>query len=423
LRRRLRGDESRAVNEAGGSEFVADAAQRAVFAPAHGRALEVSTPARAAAERHLWIDRVRGVTAMYVVLHHAVLNIDGAAAQGVLARLLGVVFGAGHYAVDVFIVLSGFCLMLPLLRKERFGDVGTFALRRSVRIVLPYYGAMALSLLLIATVVGGPTSTHWAVSVPVTRWDVVSHLLLIQQWSKATRATINHAFWSIGVEYQIYFLFPAIFGLARRFGLRAITALATLAGYVGWYATLKLGGPDPSPWGASFYYVGLFCMGALAAQEGSRHQEREGAPSLADRAVPLLLIAGVAVCVALHVRELLPLQERSAFVGATTALYCYFRATRARRIGVESSSSPFARALGVVGAMGFSLYLIHAPILEVCWRYVVAPLHLTGAGPQMLAMLLVGGAASLAVAAAFHRLVEQPCHELSRKVTLAQRAR
>src|SRR5436853_35532 len=68
----------------------------------------------------------------------------------------------GHFGVVVFIVLSGFCLMLPVVRGDGTlrGGIAAFFKRRTLRIVPPYYVAIGLSLLLIVTLIGNQTGTH-----------------------------------------------------------------------------------------------------------------------------------------------------------------------------------------------------------------------------------------------------------------------
>lgn len=65
------------------------------------------------------LDGIRGVAALYVVLHHAYYSVVGESGGMTLpaaTRWATVWLTPGHYAVVVFIVLSGYCLMLPLVR-------------------------------------------------------------------------------------------------------------------------------------------------------------------------------------------------------------------------------------------------------------------------------------------------------------------
>jgi len=305
--------------------------------------------------------------------------------------------------------------MLPIVGATRFPDIWTFLLRRTLRIIAPYYGAMALSLLLIGFWIGRPAETHWDASLPVTPWGVVSHLLLVHQWWHATAQQINYAFWSIGVEYQIYFLFPVFFWAGTRWGFRAATAGAVALGYALWWGTRRIGWPDPSPWGASIYYVGLFCLGALAAKEVGLRRAIPHVATAAERLAPWVVGAGVVFAFAAELFDRVEIQKRSLIIGLATAAYLY---RRGRRDGSPSRAAPvsgrLAAVMGWLGKIGFSLYLLHPPVIELTWRYVVSRLGVASALAQVGLMIVLGGAASIAAAAVFYRVVEAPCHAASR---------
>jgi peptidoglycan/LPS O-acetylase OafA/YrhL len=149
-----------------------------------------NTPSTAATSRlHLPVlDGVRGLAALYVALFHALGYtgyIDTLRTQtlSIPMALLAAVLDYGTYAVPVFIVLSGFCLMLPLAQRETLhipGGIGSFLSRRAWRILPAYYAALLLNLALIALVPVLQTqqNTSWDNKVPVTIGAIVSHLLL-----------------------------------------------------------------------------------------------------------------------------------------------------------------------------------------------------------------------------------------------------
>ena len=126
----------------------------------------------------------------------------------------------GHYAVEFFIVVSGFCLVLPTLKNEcrMTGTVWTFIKRRAWRILPPYYGALALSIALDLSVISAKTGTHWDVALPLNGHNILTHVLLLQNFFVSDIGKINHVFWSISLEWQIYFFFPAILLLWRLIG-------------------------------------------------------------------------------------------------------------------------------------------------------------------------------------------------------------
>src|SRR3954471_12542899 len=92
-----------------------------------------------ASEHLAFLDGVRGFACFYVMFHHGVLDLPASGSS--IYAALSAFFSEGHYAVDVFIVLSGYCLMLPLLRLKGGLPFLPFMLRRAIRILPTYYAA------------------------------------------------------------------------------------------------------------------------------------------------------------------------------------------------------------------------------------------------------------------------------------------
>src|SRR5689334_14248080 len=87
--------------------------------------------------RLAFLDGIRGLAALYVVFHHAYLFTRSDRSSAITQEL----WGQGRVAVDIFIVLSGFCLMLPVVQSSVKCVPGGFLkyfLRRAARI-LPAY--------------------------------------------------------------------------------------------------------------------------------------------------------------------------------------------------------------------------------------------------------------------------------------------
>src|SRR4051812_4921136 len=85
--------------------------------------------------RLAFLDGVRGLAALYVCMHHAYCEVfvHGTGLplpEWVLGH--GRVWLFGHEAVDLFIVLSGFCLMLPSVSTGQLrGGLPSYAYRRA----------------------------------------------------------------------------------------------------------------------------------------------------------------------------------------------------------------------------------------------------------------------------------------------------
>ncbi|HZH97440.1 MAG TPA: acyltransferase, partial [Fimbriimonadaceae bacterium] len=160
-----------------------------------------------------YIDGMRACAALYVALGHCYMTIWPIVFQVVDGGLSGsftIWSMYGHFAVTVFIVISGFCLMLPVTRTaDRIqGGAIEFFIRRAIRILIPYYASMLFALILIWTVIGEKTGTIWDIAVPVTQETFVKCLLLVQNILGVSQ--VNPVYWSIAVEWQIYFFFPLL---------------------------------------------------------------------------------------------------------------------------------------------------------------------------------------------------------------------
>ena len=338
----------------------------------------------------LYLDSLRGVAALLVVLHHACMQVNFVGVPlSALHRSVLFWFQNGHYPVDFFIVLSGFCLMIPATRNGYSLPKGKldFFKRRARRILPPYYLAMAFSLVLIWTLIGRRTGSHWDVSIPVSRADILLHLALVQDVFVATSYKINHVFWSIAVEWRIYFLFPLLLWLWRRRGPgQAVLAVSVLAlGLVmllqylhGYYPQL-----NNSTTGIVPHYILLFALGMLGADImlGQRTplagwQLRHWAGVLAG--LTLLLLAAT-ILKRLELAEL-PWQLADVLVGmwaVSLLLLCHRLQDSPHRWAQQLTAAINWRPLVLVGTFGYSLYLVHAPLLQLLWQYVLVPLHLS----------------------------------------------
>jgi peptidoglycan/LPS O-acetylase OafA/YrhL len=366
----------------------------------------VSTPSLS--RSHLdFLDGLRALAALFVVFNHLWLTVWNSHTVFQPDRTLPLMTGwlqYGHFAVGVFIVLSGFCLMLPVVRGDGTlpGGAKHFFKKRARRILPPYYGALGLSLALIAWGEGTKTNTVWDVSLPVTLRGVVTHVLLVHDVFKSDMFQISYPLWSIAVEWQIYFLFPALIAVWARIGGLAATGGALLAGGLGIIAVRHM------PWcGIPFSYFGLFGLGMLAAAisfANAAHWQmyRERVPWRAVTLAPLLLL--ILLCRGHGVQVFDHAGSADGLVGLS-AMGLLIMASRpcANRLRRVLSWRP----LVFVGAFSYSLYLIHAPLIQVLWRCVLHPCHFTE--DTTFALLVICGVPLLVGAAyLFFLLFERP---------------
>jgi len=322
-----------------------------------------------------YLDGLRAVAALYVVLFHAGLGFLDAARPVVgVARQLQRALSFGHDAVAVFIVLSGYCLMLPVARTEgvQVRGIPDYFARRAWRILPPYFAALLGSLLLLALapVLETPTKTIWADTFPAfERGPIVSHLLLIHNLFPAWTHTINGPLWSVATEWQIYFFFPfMLLPIWRRFGAGA-TVLAAFA--LGGALTFVV--PEAAGSAAS-WYLGLFGLGMCAAgiDFASRSTERWLRERIAWRFVSLGTLAAVACGVTVLIKywfRFMPYSD--ALVGAATASALLYLTPHALRPAEQRRPLALrileSGPLVTVGRFSYSLYLTHLPIVALCY--------------------------------------------------------
>ena len=173
------------------------------------------------------LDSLRGVAALTVVFYHFSQICSPRIVHLLLHTPLRLLV-AGHQAVILFFLLSGFVLTLPFQKTNRF-DYSPFLVKRVCRIYLPYLGALALAIFCdLYLSRGGKYENYWlnlTWGKPVTSRLIVQHILFLGNYDWAQ---FNTAFWSLVYEMRISLVFPFIALAVLRF--RAIwLVLAAIA--------------------------------------------------------------------------------------------------------------------------------------------------------------------------------------------------
>jgi peptidoglycan/LPS O-acetylase OafA/YrhL len=336
-----------------------------------------------------YLDSLRALAALAVVVLHAFQQYGlgladwgvpepwtdpgaGGVAAGIVIAYERLVRWA-FFAVQVFIIISGFSLMITVARSpdgRLGGGMVDFFKRRARRILPPYYAALALSLLVVAAVPGmnAPAGVYWDVALPALDPRViVTHLLLLHNWDLSTHFKVNPPMWSIAVEWQIYFLFPLLVLLWRAWGAGVTLLLALLWGVV----PLVL----PVPWFpvSHAWFLGLFTLGMLGASVGLSRRPaiarwRDRTPWMALAAAAGAAFVGFASLTGRLGVALETQWVRDYLLGL--AVTCVL--IRCTRLSVDPPARPplYLRLLLLpplvgVGRFSYSLYLIHAPTLAL----------------------------------------------------------
>ena len=168
-------------------------------------AIEESPSTRHAGRGHIKaLDGIRGLAILLVLFHHAFLS--NFAAGGRLTQAVGELFHLGRMGVDLFFVLSGFLITGILLDTRADPSFfKKFYSRRVLRIFPLYYGVLLVLLALTPLL-----HFNWQgmrllflFDLQNLRPDVISNFLL-------TPSLGLFHFWSLAIEEQFYFVWPAV---------------------------------------------------------------------------------------------------------------------------------------------------------------------------------------------------------------------
>jgi peptidoglycan/LPS O-acetylase OafA/YrhL len=352
-----------------------------------------------------YLDGVRALAALWVVVSHIWITQFGLTVHsGLIGKLTNWTLYS-HLAVDVFIVLSGFCLILPRLAKaEQQFDAVNFYYRRARRILPPYYCALALGIL-VSVFSRHALTGGWSLNIA----NVAANLFLIQD-ALISRDTFNGPLWSVAVEWRIYFLFPLIVGLLFRFGRWSVLVFTGLVGYLitaaimRWEPTMLLS----CPW-----YLLLFGFGLCAGEAAY------GPKALEDTRLPVLIAAASLLSLALCL-GLFPLTQgdlstfglhmpiTDLFAGVLTAA-CLTMLGRSREHNTVVRWLSW-KPLAGLGVMSYSLYLVHMPILiALNTLFLRYPIGMLSSPLFRVALLLMPGIpVILGLAYCFFLVVERP---------------
>ena len=310
-------------------------------------------------QRLAGLDGVRGLAALFVVVNHVFLRaFPGYPVDR--APFWAAWFIYGRFAVVVFIVLSGFSLALsPARHGWRLDGVSRFAHRRARRILPAYWAALAFSLAMAWLFVPPPGE-----GAPDAK-SVVVNGLLVQNLVGAPSP--NRSFWSMGVEAQLYVVFPLMVLTVRRWGAVVMVAGVTLVvGTVGilgpHIAGLNAFELQSPPDLAALFAIGVASAGIVGASR-SRRSWPWGALALAAVAPVVVIVEWQGSVWTLDHLFWVDLALGPAVACLLAGLATGHAAPLLRVLD--------ARPIRSLGAWSYSLYLTHGPIVVVVYEKIV----------------------------------------------------
>lgn len=311
-----------------------------------------------------------------------------------------------------FLVLTGYLITGSLLRERdrsearggawKWEALKTYQVRRGLRILAPYYAALALAWLVWAP------DVHAALPWYVFHLSNI-HMAYLEAWPSGT----NH-FWSLAMQQQFYLIWPfVIWFLPKKwlpFGLVlfAVVGPATRLMYDffhHWFAR-----PEVVTW-AAFDYFGIGGLLALAVHRGM---------PLESRNLRLLSVAGLMGYLAIYGTHemggptfgLRPVQQTFLAIAL-----CGFIA--AGSVGMSGDVGKFLENPRIlrIGQVSYGIYLFHniAPLVsgKIFWFLWDAPFQNTAGD---LLRIFIYAAVTWALTLASWRWIEQPLQGVREKI-------
>lgn len=204
----------------------------------------------------VWMDMVRGVAIIAVVIHHWLLfmhNPGSTSFSDVLAEYIHDVAGP---SVHIFFILSGCGLTLSYFGKG-FSSWGRWGRRRFGRIVLPYWIIIFLTYI-FANVV------HYM--LPMLNTSKYSWTTLLTYFSFTRNFYsqgwgLNPTIWFMPVIIGLYFIFPVLANILKKYGIAALFLFSTLVTYVSITGSLFIGYPLDHQRAVFLFFVIEFSLG------------------------------------------------------------------------------------------------------------------------------------------------------------------
>ncbi len=353
------------------------------------------SPSSVTVTRYVTLDHWRGLAALAVVAFHAFFpwyDQNTPAGFGWLAAIAE----QGYRGVHLFFVISGYCIAHLVVREYRGRrDVADFLRQRCLRILPPYWGAClasaAIALAALSFNHGALfTSTSGPGALPFSFGSLLSHAFLLDTW--LDRRGYLVVAWTLSWEMLYYLLAAVALALALRFGRSAGLAFAFVLAAAGTIPPLTAALPPLAGW--TQFICGTCVFLAVDAPSAG------GSPSPWLAVVLLFCAVGVSL--------------GGLFGNLTVSAVFALTLFGLHRHDARLDAAPSLAWLGRLGAMSYSLYLLHVP--------VVSPLNnllarfIAPTSPGYLLSIALAMVASVAAARLFFARLETPSENWRRSL-------
>lgn len=350
--------------------------------------------------RHDYVDALRGVAVLMVVMAHTPVPPDSA-----VLTLLNTV---GAYGVQLFFILSAFTLFLSLdaRRDSEARPILFFFIRRVFRIAPAFYCAAAFYLLKdgLGPRPFAPDGIHL--------WQILSTLLFVNGWHPESINAVVPGGWSIAVEMTFYLFVPLCFvfvtNAVKALSLALVLALLGMAANAFILPYIMTGYSDQPTlltWFPTLWFPVQACVFPIGF--ALYHLQKSGRMGIRN-SIPASALLMTSVCLVVLFLRWDFFFPRQFLVSLALGLGCFALSQRSFWILVNP-------AMCHIGKVSFSVYLMHFWVIALVHIWL-EPLW-SGVAPSFASILFYASVVlgSVVVATATYNLIERPGQLLGRR--------
>ena len=360
---------------------------------------------------HLFeLDVMRAFLSWWVVFAHTFMlaNFQWETAPAVISIILH-----GDYAVDVFIMISGFVITKLLAEKKE--AYGVFITRRLFRLY-PAFFVATLAGIVIRPVISSILATNWTPLPNVYNaiWQsegehfwphLLAHLSMLHgvipdKILPYSSVAFLIPGWSLSLEFQYYLLAPIFVFIDRKFGPRGWLALIAGSVLVSHVFTSTIGAaysaPSFLPQMLPFFLIGMTSYW-IYVEAVRKHEDLSG--RLLIGAAPLVCFLTKSISLTIWV----------------TVFALLLGDTKSR--GVANIKSLLNRpSLRYLGKISYSTFLIHIPLLWLAKGFVLHLAPKISSIGMVTSLLVIIIPSTFVASALLYRFVEKPGIDLGRRL-------
>ena len=334
------------------------------------------------------LDALRGLAILAVMAYHFNRIPAGTGAFG---SALSGAFRLGGSGVDLFFVLSGF-LITGILSDAKGGPsyYRDFFIRRSLRIFPLYFGALAITCILLphaGVVIDAEAVRHqgwlWLYGTNVAQARSGSYLF----------GGFNH-FWSLAVEEHFYLVWPIVIASCSGPAARRVCVAGIVLAAACRFAIVRGGGNAIAAYVLTPCRLDALCVGALLALAA----RGPNWPRWVRWAGPSAIVSGGLLAILLA-KLGSSVMDQTVLIARFTLSSAFFGAVLVLAVSA-GPTSPIGRVgrwrpLRTIGTYSYGLYVFHYPLLNGLDRILPGSVIATRFGHPVL-----GGLAYFAIATA-----------------------